>query len=180
MPTPHHELFWRAAKADKAFRILVWGPSDTHPKYSIRSRVRDVLLGRFAVVNFSEELVADEPEPDPADWLAPIATRERLHAEQATVVYVIAVSPGAMLEVILFSRYGSLREKMHIWLADDFRATSFTEKVFEDVIRGRTTGTVHRVPAMLFTPDYVAEQCLVDASRRYMASYPEGPPNLGL
>lgn len=167
---------WRLAGQDPGVNLLVWGPGELSPNYAIRLAVKEALQQFFVrgKVLFSED--DDSPAQAPNSWLGRIAVRERLQAARASTVYIIPTSPGAKLELILFSRYREVAGKLHVLLPRRHEDHSFVGRVFADSLASLPAEQVRGFDD--FDAATVAEYCLTHAKAWYMREHPEGPPSL--
>jgi len=169
---------WRRVSKDRTVDLLVWGPGEHGADYPIRIAVKQTLQEFFTggTVLFSE----DDPSTTsavPASWLGRLAFRERLQAAKANVVYIIPTSPGPKLELILFSRYTEIASKLHVLMPAHHTDNSFMGRVFFDALA--LLERHHQVQSFsTFTEAAVAAYCLDHAKSWYMATHPEGPPDL--
>ena len=167
---------WRHVKEDASFRILVWGPGEGSPFYHVRLAIREALRGVFARVEFSEDIVT--PSTGRSNWLDSLAIQERLQALGANLVYLLASSPGAKLELILFWKYANIGPKLHVLTAEDLDDGSFLGRVTSDIVSRMPRHHVHSFPTI--TAPALADFCVDHARQWYVGTHPEGPPNLGI
>jgi hypothetical protein len=169
---------WRGAASDPAVSLLVWGPGETGSDYAIRLAIKETLQAFFenGRVRFSEDEDIT-PTPDSVKWLDKLAVQERLQAARADVVYIVATSPGAKLEVILFGRYKEVAPKLHVLLPKVHEDRSFLGRVASDVVAMLESN--HQVQRFDdFTKETVCAYCLSHAKSWYMRTHPEGPASL--
>jgi hypothetical protein len=169
--------FWRRVGDDPGVNLLVWGPGEHGPDYPLRVAVKETLQGFFAkgTVLFSEDDTSTAPAP--TTWLGRLAVQERLQAARSNVVYIIPTSPGAKLELILFSRYKEVSTKLHVLMPAHHNDDSFMGRVFADALALLERN--HQVQRFdTFTDTTVAAYCLDHARAWYMMEHPEGPPSL--
>jgi len=168
---------WRRVGDDPTVNFLVWGPGDHGADYQIRVAVKETLQGFFAkgTIRFSEDDAVAAPTP--THWLGRLAVQERLQAARADVVYIIPTSPGAKLELILYSRFREVAPKLHVLMPTHHTDNSFMGRVFADAL---TLLENHRQVQRFatFTDATVAAYCLDHAKSWYMAMHPEGPSSL--
>jgi hypothetical protein len=168
--------FWRRVGDDHGVNLLVWGPGEHGPDYYIRVAVKDTLQGFFkkGTVLFSED---DPGATAPKEWLGRLAVQERLQAAKASTVYIIPTSPGAKLELILFTRYREIAGKLHALMPTHHEDNSFMGRVFADTLALLERN--HQVERFdTFNDTTVAAHCLEHAKAWYMTEHPEGPPSL--
>ncbi|MEW6063246.1 MAG: hypothetical protein AB1571_02655 [Nanoarchaeota archaeon] len=135
------------------FRILVWGPGNLHPYGNLRERLITGLKGEFNNVYKSEELELPEKLED---WLSEtknkmleklknlintqesetVALQERFHGELFDLIFIIPISPGSRLELILFSAFDEIRNKFYAIIPPMKYNGSFIERVANLVLKG--------------------------------------------